>query len=61
MSIDIMSSGLFAKLALDVTDLDCGFIAINQFIATMQLILQDFSDNGHEVAVKPRTANRHQC
>ncbi len=45
-----MSFGLFAKLALDVTDLKCDFIAISWFIAMMQQIVQEFPDNGYEVA-----------
>ena len=48
--LDNMSFGLFAKLALDVTDLKCDFIAISWFIAMMQQIVQEFPDNGYEVA-----------
>ncbi len=48
--LDNVSSGLLAKLALDVTDLKCDFIAINWFFAMMKQIVQDFSENGYEVA-----------
>ncbi len=58
--LDNVSSGLFAKLALDVTDLECDFIAINWFIAMMKQIVQDFSDNGYEATGPDRTASRHQ-
>ena len=47
--LDNVTSGLFAKLALDVADLKCDFIAIN-FIALMRQIVQEFSDNGYVVA-----------
>ncbi len=63
--LDNVSSGLFAQLALDITDLKCDFIAINWFIAMMKQIVQDFSDNGYEVAglnlEQPiLSINRHQ-
>jgi len=40
-----MCSDLLAKLASDVSDLKCDFIAIND-----EADVQDFSENGYEVA-----------
>ncbi len=41
----ITSFGLLAKLASEVSDLKCDFIAIND-----EADVQDFSENGYEVA-----------
>ena len=49
--LDNVSSDLLAKLASDVSDLKCDFIAIND-----EADVQDFYENGYEVW----TANRHQ-
>ena len=40
-----MGSGLLARLASEVSDLRCDFIAIND-----EADVQDFSENGYEVA-----------
>jgi len=43
--LDNVSSGLLAKLASNVSDLNCDFIAIDD-----EADVQDFSENGYEVA-----------
>ena len=48
--LDNVSSGLFAKLASDVTDLECDFIAINWFDCNDEADCARFSDNGYGVA-----------
>ena len=43
--LDNVGSGLLARLASEVSDLKCDFIAIND-----EADVQDFSENGYEVA-----------
>ncbi len=43
--LDDVDSGLLARLASEVSDLKCDFIAIND-----EADVQDFSENGYEVA-----------